>query len=286
MPTIPSETILPVPALDHVVINARDRLPEAAACYRRLGFHLTPVGRHTLGSVNHLAVFGTDYLELVGVEPGAQTVRGEILRFPEGLNGLVFATESPDEVYAALKARGLRIGAPGEFSRPVTHGAGTEEARFRVTRLEPEAVSYGRVYYCQHLTRSLVWRDEWRHHPNGAVGVARAVICATDPDATADLYRRMFGEDAVRAVAGGFRLAAGLSHVDILSPRALADVFGAMAPDPQGRGDYMAALTFRTLSLDRAVRALDDAGVGFNRLGAAVVVPASDAFGATLEFVE
>lgn len=280
------ETILPVPALDHVVVNARDRLDDAAACYRRLGFHLTPLGRHTLGSINHLAVFGTDYLELVGVEPGAQTVRGEILRFPDGLNGLVFATEAPDDVYATLKARGLRIGAPAEFSRPVTYSGGSGEVRFRVTRLEPEAVSYGRVYFCQHLTRPLVWRDEWRRHPNGALGVARTVICAVDPDATADLYRRMFGADAVRAVAGGFRLAMGLGHVDILSSRALADAFGPAAPDPQGRSDYMAALTFRTFSLEQAGRALQEGGAKFARAGAALVVPANEAFGATLEFVE
>ena len=60
--------VFPVPTLDHVVVNVRDRLDEAAATYGRLGFTLTPRGYHTLGSMNHLAIFGTDYLELIAAE--------------------------------------------------------------------------------------------------------------------------------------------------------------------------------------------------------------------------
>ena len=50
----------PVPTLDHVVVNVHDRIDAAAETYRRLGFTLTPRGYHTLGSMNHLAMFGTD----------------------------------------------------------------------------------------------------------------------------------------------------------------------------------------------------------------------------------
>ena len=56
---------LPVPTLDHVVINVRDRIDAGAETFRRLGFTLTPRGYHTLGSMNHLAMFGTEYLELI-----------------------------------------------------------------------------------------------------------------------------------------------------------------------------------------------------------------------------
>ena len=53
---------LPLATLDHVVINARDDMDHAADVYRRLGFTLTERGYHSLGSMNHLAMFGTDYL--------------------------------------------------------------------------------------------------------------------------------------------------------------------------------------------------------------------------------
>ena len=82
---------LPVPTLDHVVINARDDMDRAADVYRRLGFTLTERGYHSLGSMNHLAMFGTDYLELIAIPKGATTGRMDLMTFPLGLNGLVLA---------------------------------------------------------------------------------------------------------------------------------------------------------------------------------------------------
>jgi len=80
---------LPSPVLDHVAIDVRDRIDEAMGCFASLGFRLTPRGHHTLGSANHLAMFATDYLELLGFGEGGAN-RLEIARFPAGLNGLVF----------------------------------------------------------------------------------------------------------------------------------------------------------------------------------------------------
>src|SRR3954452_17603861 len=100
--------VFPVPTLDHVVVNVRDRIEEAAETYRRLGFTLTPRGYHTLGSMNHLAMFGTDYLELIAAKPGDDS-RPEILAAPSGLNGLVFASENAEATYQALHAAGVPI---------------------------------------------------------------------------------------------------------------------------------------------------------------------------------
>jgi len=142
----------PRPAFDHLVINARDRLDDAEACYRGLGFTLTPRGYHTLGSINHCAVFGHDYLELVGIGTHAKEVRGELMRFPEGLNGIVFATDDAVSLYMTLAEAGAPVELPVVFSRPVNLGARTADARFRVVRVKAEAAPYGRVYFCQHFT--------------------------------------------------------------------------------------------------------------------------------------
>ena len=56
------------PVLDHLVIDVRDRMAAGAARMAALGFQLTPMGKHSLGSANHLAVFGEDYLELLGTD--------------------------------------------------------------------------------------------------------------------------------------------------------------------------------------------------------------------------
>jgi hypothetical protein len=272
----------PVPTLDHVVVNARDHLDEACAAYTKLGFTLTPRGYHSLGSANNLAIFGTDYLELIGImSPDA--ARQDIMKDPHGLNGLVFGTEDSASVYAALVAAGVPATPPNEFSRPVDLPGGARDAVFRTVHVQPPQGRPGRIYFCHHFTRDLVWRDEWRHHANGAIGVARAVIASSDPALLGELFGRMFGPDAVRSVPGGFSLAVGLQRFDVLDHETVAAALGDAAGDAAGRDHYMAALTLRTLSLDQAAAAL--AGVKMRREAGRILVPASAAIGCPIEFV-
>jgi hypothetical protein len=277
---------LPVPTLDHVVVNVRDQIDLGADTYRRLGFTLTPRGYHTLGSMNHLAMFGTDYLELIAA-PAGETRRPDVLETPAGLNGLVFGSEDSAATYAALHEAGVPIEPPMEFSRPVELADGARDATFRTVRLSPGVVAAGRLYFCHHLTRNLVWRDEWRHHANGAIGVARAVIASSDPSVLGTLFRRMFGADAVRAIDGGCALAVGLARFDVVTHETLATMFGDAAPDPGGRAEFMAALTFRTRSIEAADAAMRSGNVADARRSAnGIIVPGRSAFGATIEFCQ
>lgn len=275
----------PVPAIDHVVINARDRLDEAAATYHRLGFSLTPRGHHTLGSVNNLAILGTDYLELLGVPPGADG-RTDVLDWPAGLNGLVFKTFDSDGTFAALQDAGVPVLPPQAFSRPVAMPGGPRDAAFRTVRLEREAAPAGRVFFCHHLTPELVWHDPWRRHTNGALGILRAVVCAAEPAMLGGLFARMFGGEHVRPTAEGFRLLAGLASIDVMTPAALDAEFGADAPEAAGRDQFMAALTLRTSSLDRASRAMRDGGIAATQNGHGIAVAAAAACGVALLFQE
>ncbi|WP_085934863.1 VOC family protein [Enhydrobacter aerosaccus] len=278
---------LPVPTLDHVVINARDDMDRAADIYRRLGFTLTERGYHSLGSMNHLAMFGTDYLELIAVPKGATSGRLDLLNFSFGLNGLVFGTEDSAVTYAALSKAGVPVEPPVEFTRPVKFAGGQGDARFRTVRMKAGIVPYGRVYYCHHFTRELVWRDEWRHHGNGVVAIARALIVDPDPVKGIKLYEDMFGTEAVRDIAGGKSLVVGNSRFDVITAAALEEQFGNAVPDPEGRPAYMAGLSFRTTSLGKAARALQDGQIaGVMRSKDRVVVPAREAMNAVLEFIE
>jgi hypothetical protein len=275
---------LPMPTLDHVVVNVRDRIDAGLETYTRLGFTMTPRGYHTLGSVNHLAILGSEYLELIAAAPG-ETRRAEILASPFGLNGLVFGTEDSAAVYAALHAAGVPVEPPLEFSRPVELADGAKDATFRTVRLKPGTVPAGRIYFCHHFTRDLVWRDEWRHHANGAIGVARAVIAARDPAVLGGLFIRMFGEDAMRRSGTGCTLAVGLSQFDLMTKDALVQEFGDAAPAAEGRDEYMAALTLRSRSLEHVAAALAAGAIkGVHREPDRIIVPASEAFGVTLEF--
>jgi hypothetical protein len=275
---------LPSPVLDHVVIDVRDRIDEAMHCFSALGFRLTPRGRHTLGSVNHLAMFATDYLELLGFPQDGET-RPEITRFPAGLNGLVFKTADADVVHREAAATGLPILPVQSFSRPVALGAQTRDARFRTTRLDPEQVAMGRVYFCEHLTPDLVWRPEWQSHPNTACAITRLVVATADPARAARLFRSLFGPDAAVDRGGQRVIPAGVAQVELATPDVVAAEFGEAAAEPAGRAEYMAALGLRVASLAAAAQQLRGVpGVRIEPLR--VLVPAAAAFNTTIVFTE
>lgn len=272
---------LPIPTLDHVVINTLDRLDATAELYARLGFTLTPRGHHTLGSSNNLAILSTDYIELLGVEPGVGN-RTDVLEWPAGLNGLVFKTLDSDGTFAALEGAGVPVLPPQSFSRPVDMPGGPRDAAFRTVRLARDAVAAGRLFFCHHLTPELVWHDPWRRHANGAVGILGATVAAADPSELLDLFARMFGADAVR----DGMLTAGLSRIEVVTPAALHERFGPAAPDGDGRRQFMAALELRTLSLGRVDTALAAGGVTHVRTPDAITIAAADAGGVMLVFRE
>ncbi len=273
---------LPSPVLDHVVIDVRDRMDAAASAFAALGFELTPRGHHTLGSMNHLAMFATDYLELLGFgEAGAG--RPELAPFPIGLNGLVFKTDDADVVHAHALAAGLPILSVQAFSRPVELAGARQDARFRTTRLDPGKIAMGRVYFCEHRTPELVWRPEWQSHPNGARAISRVIVATGDPRRTASLFRSLFGPEAVAERERAWVVSAGAAQVELTLPGAIAEEFGDAAADPAGRADYLAALELKVPSLAATAERLRSVpGVRIEPRG--VVVPAGAAFNTTLAF--
>ncbi len=265
-------TVLPVPVIDHVVINVHDQMAAVAAAFHRLGFALTPQGRHTLGSINHLAMFGPDYLELWGV-PDGEPDHTDVKDWPTGLNAVVFATDDATALHAALTAVGVPALPPLGFSRPVATPAGPTDAAFRIVRLPPPTTPAGRLFFCQHLTRAAVWQDRWRRHPNGVLGIAGVEIAAQQPEIIAALWRRMFGPAAVVPIAGGVRLLAGLANIDVL---------GEVPPD--GRAAAMTGLRLRVAALDHTADVLRAGGIAMTLADGRLRVPAAAACGVALSF--
>ena len=106
------------PLIDHVVVDVRDRMEEGARRYRALGFQLTPMGRHSLGSANHLAIFGRDYLELLGTDQPGGALRPDLDPYPIGLNGLVFRGHEAEALAPAQQAAGVPVQPALAFHRP------------------------------------------------------------------------------------------------------------------------------------------------------------------------
>ena len=155
--------------LDHMVINTRVHMDAAHDVFAALGFTMTPRGHHTLGSINHLMMFRSDYLELLGMPPDRPDARPELAVSPMTINGLVFKTTDVDRTFARLQELGFDGDPPRSFSRPVDIDGTPQDAAFRTVTVRGDVFSGGRVYFCEHHTPQFLWRDEWMHHDNGVV---------------------------------------------------------------------------------------------------------------------
>ncbi|NYE24508.1 VOC family protein [Pigmentiphaga litoralis] len=280
---------MPVPSVDHAVINVLYDMDAAADVFRALGFHLTPRGFHSLGSINHLMMFGQDYLELVGLPTGTDKIRREVADSPRGLNGLVFLTEDADAEYTRLLAAGVPTELPLAFGRPVDLDGTTQEAKFRTVRLKPGFVQGGRVYFCEQRTRHLVWRPEWQSHANGAVAIAGFTVVVPDPAAEARRYATVLGQTAAVRSADTAALRLGDFALEMMTSDAYLDRYGDQAFRPEGREAYMGAVTLRTTSLadvDACFAAARDHGIACRRDGARATVSASSAFDSVIAFIE
>lgn len=231
--------------LDHLVVNTRFETDAAAALFARLGFTLTPQGRHAMGSVNHLIVFDHDYLELIGLPTDGGALRQEILAQPGGIDGLVYKPESADAVHAGLVQRGFPVLPLHAFTRPLELDGKRYEASFRTVRFAAETFAAGRVYYCQHLTPELVWRPEWQGHANGVRGLSRLTVVSGQPAWDAQRHAeasfgeaRPLGDDAWRVQGPAFSL-------DIVTPAAYLARYGELACQGYGRGSFFGAITLR-----------------------------------------
>ena len=240
--------------LDHVVINIRADMDGAEIEFGNLGFTITPRGFHTLGSINHLMIFETDYLELIGVPEGGETKRADLLTAPLGINGLVFKSEDVDSTFKKLKELGMDGEPPRSFSRPVEIDGTMVDAKFRTVSVRPDVFPEGRVYFCEHGTPELVWRKEWQSHKNKITAVTEMVVVTTTVAETAKNYADLVGSKVEMLTSGVGAVATADILITICSPMQYLGRYGESALDLGNRGSMFGALVFTSQEKPRVVR--------------------------------
>jgi Glyoxalase-like domain len=105
-------------AFDHIVITARDKIFPVAQRLANLGFQLTPMAKHNLGSCNQLVMLSNAYVEVLGWEEGTVPQRKEIADLPMGLDALVYRTYYATECYEKLQKSGFDVNPVQKLSRP------------------------------------------------------------------------------------------------------------------------------------------------------------------------
>lgn len=222
--------------VDHVVFYAGYELGELASFMERIGFQLTPLGRHSSGSINRLAMLEGQYIELMGFEPGTpRTVRPELQVLPLGLNGIVAA----DPAGRVRRTGAEGFNPPVHLERPVDTPHAKGLASFTITTVRDSAAD-ARTFMCRHHTPHLVWHEAWQQHPNGATRVSEVRLPTRDPGKLRAAVRTIFdipGDGDAQAID-----AAG-TCVRVV---------------PQ---DERGVLTVRTRELRRVVDVLERAGV-------------------------
>jgi catechol 2,3-dioxygenase-like lactoylglutathione lyase family enzyme len=279
-----------IAGLDHVIIAVRD-LERARMGWTRLGFNLTPRGRHLgQGTANYCIMFGRDYLELLGfVEHDEHAQRLEaFLARREGPMAVAFAPEGPLQAAAeALAGLGLHPSEPRALGRQLELPEGTVVPRFSLMTMPPEETPALDCFLCAHLTPVLVHRPEWLAHPNGAIGVNSVHLLVEDTAPLLPAYDRLFGLHEVTTTDAVASVRAGPHRILFSTPDDFMTMHPGIEIDPDFPLPGIAALELAVATRDATADYLAQWQVPFDEApDGRLTVPAEETNGTVLFFAE
>lgn len=287
--------------LDHVGVAVPD-LEAGRRAFARLGFQLTPRSLHQgsltpggpiqpWGSGNHCAMFEWGYLEVIGLtDPGLPSSVKDLVARHTGLHILALGCTDAKRAYDTLAAAGAPVEPVRALERDAAFGPDegeTRRARFRNLYVDRKAHPEARILFIEHDTPEVLWQPHLLAQPNGVIGLDSVTFAAEDP---APVTRRLASllQREPAPLEGGAEIALGRGTIRVLDAKAWGRLSGEAASVPL---PAMVGATFRVASAAQAQAAFDKAGVAYRTLPAAagkstLVVPAREACGATLTFIE
>ncbi len=178
--------------LDHVVVVVPN-LDQAIRGFARLGFVVTPGGRHSTGT--HNALVGLEdgsYLELLAfAEPNPSHRWAPLLAGGGGLSDFCAISDDLDTDLARYDAAGIVMSPPREMSRTRPDGV---TIRWRLS--VPPHIAPGTVpFLIEDLTPITHRRPPACRHPNGVNGIAAIRLVSSDIEETAALYRALLQQE-------------------------------------------------------------------------------------------
>lgn len=277
-----------ITGIDHVLVGVDD-LEAAARAWRRLGFTLTPRGRH-IGrmSGNYCIMFADDYVELIGVVDESQPEPPNIAtlrRMGQGLIATALATEAAEVTHAGFAAAGLAPLAIADLSRVIELPEGEAETRFRLVQLPAEATPQFRLFVCDHLTPELARRAEWLRHENGVLGLKSATVAVADPPGLAGPHGAIFGAGNVVVTDDMLTDFAGRHRLHFVRPDDLPLLFPEYEAPAGLKLPKGVAVSFRVADVDETAAFLEAAGVPYEEpVAGHLRVPPAEATGVLVEF--
>jgi len=268
-----------VRSLDHLIIGVRD-LDAAARHFERMGFHLSPKMHHSIGTSNHLIMFGSTFLELVGgferidasAGFGRVSAMGRQVAIAEGVVGTAFASSDARGDQAALVAAGAAVGPVESFTRPVPLPSGEDgEVHCSVVMSDHPAPRINLFVSNQHRPQ-FVWIPEWQRQPNGVCDIVEVDYALRDPEAFSALFAAFVG--TLPVVEDGLLFTTGRNE----KLRLLDKGLGAESPEGAAR------IVVRVKDIERAQACLVHGGVEFLHSDGGLRVAATEACGLAIDF--
>ncbi len=283
-----------IAGIDHVIVAVRE-LEGARTAWRRLGFTLSPRGRHIgQGTGNYCVMFPADYIELLGRVDSAdagdpadpvERIQAFLAR-REGPMGLAFAPAgSAEEARAALRRRQLHPSEPHPLARRIELPEGTVTPRFSLVSLPADETPGLDSFLCSHLTPDLMRRPEWLSHPNGATGLKAVHVLVEHTAPLLAAYDRLFGIVQVTTTDAVAAIQVGRQRLVFSTPDDFRTMHPALALDPTFLPPGIVALELGVERLQGAIDWLSGQQVAFDETpDGSLAVPMREANGAILLF--
>jgi hypothetical protein len=241
-------------------------------------------------------MFGNNFLELLAVTDAAAVPPAASGRFSfaahnqdflatgEGMSMLAMHSADAHADAARFKAHHIGAYAPFDFGRDaVLPGGGAARVEFSLAFATDPAMPGIAFFTCQQRhPPELFWKPEYQRHPNGALRVIEVVMSAPAP-AEHRGFLECITESTAELGPGRLTVGARGDQITVLSPAEMARQLPGLAVELSPR---FCAARLAVADLDATKRVLKDNGVGFEIIGAVLLVPPAASHGLALEFVE
>ncbi len=279
-----------IAGIDHVIVAVHE-LENARTAWSRLGFTLSPRGRHIgQGTANYCVMFPSDYLELLGIVDAADSVErlDAFLARREGPMAVAFAPAgTAEDARSALLRRQLHPSEPRPLARQIELPRGTVLPRFSLISLPPDETPGLDSFLCSHLMPALMRRPEWLAHPNGAIGLRAVHVLVESTAPLLPAYDRLFGIVQVTTTDAVAVVHIGRQRLVFSTPDDFQTMHPGIEIDPGFSPPGIVALELGVERLQRTIDHLTQRDVAFDEMpGGTLAVPAREASGAVLLFGE
>ena len=281
-------------AFDHIVLASRD-LAAQAKLYQALGFETGPQNRHDWGTLNRIIQLQGNFLELIGIAPGARLPPatpaprqfsfggfiGQYLTHREGFAMLAMASSDAKADARRFEAAGIGAFDPFHFGRKGTGPDGlAREVSFTLAFAHSPLIKEAGFFTCQHRQPENFWSPAAQTHPNTAQKLAGVVMTAEYPADHAEFLGHFLEQREMLSTSMGLEIDVPGGKAEVLTPLAARFRYGIQA----GAEPSLAAMRIAVADMDAMRACLAAGGIMALEKDHRTIVPAALTRGATIIF--